>query len=734
MTVPNPDSGPFADLERYVALPRMAGLTMSPDGTSLAVSVSRPSPAGTAYRSSVWFVDPAGVRPARRLTRGAEGQSAATWTRDGDLLFTAERPDPDATDPQDPGSAVWRLPAGGGEAELVAARTAGFSRVLAARAGTTLVLGSTLLPGAADPAADDELRGARREAKVDAILHAGYPVRYWDHDLGPDQQHLLVADPPVGQSDNGPVEPAEPAAARVSLRTVTPDAGAALTEAGVDLSADGARLVCTWNRPTGRGAQRSELVTTDVATGERETLAADPRADLRGPKFSPDGTRVAYLREEQSTPQRAPRITLEVIDVAGRAVRALTADWDRWPSGITWRPDGTGLLVTADQDGRTPIFAVDLTSGAIDQLTTDDAAFTDVWIAPDGETGYALRTSYLAPSHPVRIALSGPDRGKVDELPAPVPAPALPGSLVEVDTRVAAGAPGGDDLKIRGWLALPVDAGPDNRAPLLLWIHGGPLGSWNAWSWRWNPWVMVAAGYAVLLPDPALSTGYGQDFVQRGWAGWGAAPYTDLMALTDEVVARPDIDADRTAAMGGSFGGYMANWVAGQTDRFAAIVTHASLWALEDFGGTTDAAYYWGREMSPEMARDNSPHHHLASIVTPMLVIHGDKDYRVPIGQGIRLYYDLLSGSGRPADENGDSPHRLLYFPGENHWVLTPQHAKLWYRVVLDFLAEHVLGAPPAPLPTLLGGPALEKAVPPEAGTGREPGGGTDLRAGTGSN
>jgi dipeptidyl aminopeptidase/acylaminoacyl peptidase len=177
------------------------------------------------------------------------------------------------------------------------------------------------------------------------------------------------------------------------------------------------------------------------------------------------------------------------------------------------------------------------------------------------------------------------------------------------------------------------------------------------------------------------------------------------MAITDEVERRPDIDATRTAAMGGSFGGYMANWVAGHTDRFAAIVTHASLWALEEFGGSTDAGYYWDREMSPEMISQNSPHLSVADISTPMLVIHGDKDYRVPIGQGLRLWYDLLTKSALPADDQGRTPHRFLYFPTENHWVLTPGHAKVWYRVVLDFLAERVLGQPPADLPPLLGGP-----------------------------
>nr|WP_325050068.1 prolyl oligopeptidase family serine peptidase [Renibacterium salmoninarum] len=196
----------------------------------------------------------------------------------------------------------------------------------------------------------------------------------------------------------------------------------------------------------------------------------------------------------------------------------------------------------------------------------------------------------------------------------------------------------------------------------------------------------------MLLPDPALSTGYGQDFIQRGWGRWGSEPFTDLMAITDAVVARDDIDQDRTAAMGGSFGGYMANWIAGHTDRFKAIVTHASLWELGGFSNPTDVASYWKREMSEQMSAENSPHSSVEKIVTPMLVIHGDKDYRVPIGEGLRLWYELLSKSGHAVDADGKTAHRFLYFPDENHWILKPQHARVWYSVVESFLAENVLG------------------------------------------
>jgi dipeptidyl aminopeptidase/acylaminoacyl peptidase len=159
------------------------------------------------------------------------------------------------------------------------------------------------------------------------------------------------------------------------------------------------------------------------------------------------------------------------------------------------------------------------------------------------------------------------------------------------------------------------------------------------------------------------------------------------MTITDTAEARDDIDAEHTAVMGGSFGGYMANWIAGHTKRFHAIVTHASVWAFDQMGPTTDAAFYWYRELDPELADANSPNNWADDITTPMLVIHGANDYRVPLSEAIRLWWDLQSRA-----ENGTGQHKFLFFPDENHWILTPGHIKVWYGTVFAFLAHHVLG------------------------------------------
>ena len=299
--------------------------------------------------------------------------------------------------------------------------------------------------------------------------------------------------------------------------------------------------------------------------------------------------------------------------------------------------------------------------------------------AAPGGVVYALRSSYAAPPHPVRI---DPD-GIVTALPCVEHAHAAR-RLDRAD----------GDRRRRHDGPVLADAARERRqapAPLVLWIHGGPLGSWNAWHWRWNPWLLTARGYAVLMPDPALSTGYGQDFIQRGWGAWGVAPYTDLMAATDAACAHPRVDETRTAAMGGSFGGYMANWIAGHTDRFDAIVTHASLWALDQFGPTTDGAYWWEREMTPEMSEENSPHRHVEADQ------HADAGH--PRRQGLSRAHRRgaaavvrVARRVRACPRPTTAPARTSSCTSRprDHWVLAPQHAKIWYQVVTAFLARHV--------------------------------------------
>jgi len=658
---------PFADLDAYLAIPRVAGLAVSPAGDRLVTTVATLDPDGVRWVTSLWGVDPTGEQPAVRLTRSRKGETSPAFLPDGSLLFTSARPDPDRMDDDpdskdDPATSLWLLPPGGGEARVVATRAGGINGIVVAREAGTVLVSSPTLPGATNGAEDEERRKNRKAKKVRAILHTGYPVRYWDHDLGPDQVRLLA----------GVVEAEE----RLDWQELTPAPARALDHAEYDVTADGGTIATTWRVPESGGEHRSALVV--LQDGVRRVLLYDPKREYAGPRICPDGTTIVCTRSTRSTPQEPEDARLIVLALDGSTPpREVTPGWDRWTHERRWTPDGSALVVTADDNGRAPVFRIEVATGDVVRLTGDDAAYTDLCISPDGEHVYALRSAVDAAPAPVRLDARTPDQEPV-LLPGPVDELALPGTLTEVTTTAEDGTP------LRSWLVLP-EGGP---APLVLWVHGGPLSSWNAWSWRWNPWLLAARGYAVLLPDPALSTGYGLDMVRRGWGAWGGAPYDDLLRLTDAALERDDLDREKTAVMGGSFGGYMANWIAGHTDRFRAIVTHASLWNLDQFGPTTDVSYYWRREMTQQMARDNDPSAHVDAISSPMLVIHGDKDYRVPIGEALRLWFELNARVKDP----GSSPHRFLYFPDENHWILTPQHTAVWYRAVLSFLGVHVLG------------------------------------------
>lgn len=645
----------FRDIRDYVAIPRVLSLKLAPDGSRLISAVQSLNPDGKSYGTALWAI-PVDGEPYR-LTRSAKGETGAEFTDSGDVLFTSRRPDPTVKDSTDEVPALWLLPRAGGEARQVAARPGGIGG--AKTAADVVVFASDVLPG--EESTDEERRKARKEAGISAILHESYPVRYWDHDLGPDRTRLFAATLGEDRLDD--------------VRDLTPDAGEALgSHLDFALTPDGSTVVTTWAVATGQGQQRSDLVAIDVATGERRTLFTSEGHDFEGPiAISPDGAKVACTRSRHTATDVSAHSEVWIGDLAtGQGAVRVT---DVFAHELEWAPDSAALYLVADHQGRRPVFKI-AGEGEPTRLTTDDAAYLALNASADGRFVYALRSGYHGPATPARIDVA---TGEVVELPSPAPKLELPGTLTEVS------ATADDGATVRGWLVLPEGASAESPAPFLLWIHGGPVASWNDWSWRWNPWIMAEHGYAVLLPDPCLSTGYGQEMIDRGWADWGPRTLADLDAVVDAALERPEIDGERIGAMGGSFGGYMANWVAGHSDRYKAIVTHASLWNLDQFAGTTDASMYWQREFGApgsELYTKLSPHLALDQIRTPMLVIHGDKDYRVPIGEGLRLWWDL---------QRSGVESKFLYFPDENHWVLKPGNAVAWYETVLAFLAQHVL-------------------------------------------
>ena len=673
-----PESGPtaFHDLDAFIALPRISSLVLSPAGDRLVASVAELTAEGTRYVTALWEVDPAGRRAPHRLTRSAKGESAPAFAADGTLLFLSARPDADppkdAPD-EDGEAALWALPAAGGEAVRLLGRPGGVDGFAVARQSARIALTASLLPGAEDAESDAVLRKARKDAQVSAILHEQALVRFWDHDLGPGVPHVFTL-------------PEASAYASASAEQQTPlDCGTvSVQDAQTALSPDGALLAHTVDLGDTPDAFHSGIAVVDAATGRRLRLIETADAHFESPVFAADSRTLFCLRESRADWDLSGDTTLYSFDAADDQDqgRDLLPGFDLWPGAAVPSPVGGAVFFAADQLGRSPVFRLDTADGTLTRLTAE-GSYTDLSVSPDGASVFALRSGVDSPPGPVRLDGAAADQEPV-VLPTPAPVGALPGSLTEVTATAE------DGTALRSWLVLPGGADAAAPAPLLLWVHGGPQSSWNAWTWRWNPWVAAAAGYAVLLPDPALSTGYSQQMHQRGWGDWNGNPYRDVLALTDAALERPDLDAARTAMMGGSYGGYMANVIATSTDRFKAIVSHASLWHLPGFAGTTDAPHYW-RSMFGDVLKTTerydaqSPHLRAAEITTPMLVVHGDRDYRVPIGEALGLWTDLVR-FGVPA--------KFLYYPDEGHWVLKPNNSRLWYATVLAFLAHHVLGEP----------------------------------------
>jgi dipeptidyl aminopeptidase/acylaminoacyl peptidase len=667
---------PGFDLDAFFALPRLTNLHVSPDGGRLAVTVHSVAQDGKRFAGAVWEIPTSGDAAPRRLTRSARGETARGYLADGSLLFTSARPYPEpaaaaASSPSDGdgAEALYILPAGGGEPRRLLAPGAGVGEVITCRGSTTVVATVAMHPATADFAEDGEREKTRRDAEVSARLVDVYPDRYWDHDIGPRAPRLFALDVAGGEGDaDMPV---------VRDLTPAPPWPGWLEEMAYALSEDGTHLAFGCS-PNYAGRYKADLALIDVGGTESFRVLIDVDESHGALAWSPDGATIAVSSADMGRPDAPMRFHLRLVDAGTGAVKDLVPDWEGSAQEIVWTRDGQALLVAAEERGHVAVFRIDL-SGGMTRLTRT-GAYRNLALSPDGDTLYAIRAHVN--ESPLPVAL---DVNKADQEPRPLRSPvpaARTGTRLEEVTATA-----DDGTEVQSWLVLPEGAATD-PLPLAVLIHGGPFSSWTGWPWRWSPALLAAQGWAVLLPNPRLSTGFGHHFVASAWGDWATLPSGDILASVDAALTRSDIDASRTAALGGSYGGYMANWLAVTTTRFRAIVTHASVWNLQVERDASDLGYMLDREFgdpdrSEEAWRRQSPHARSGALGTPMLVIHGARDQRVPLGNSHSLFAQLqLRGI----------PSRMLVYPDENHWILKPQNSRLWYETVMAFLAEHVLG------------------------------------------
>jgi dipeptidyl aminopeptidase/acylaminoacyl peptidase len=661
--------GQGLDVERLLTLGRATAVAPSPDGTWLAVAVSRVGARRGKFISELWRVPLSGGAPTR-LTRGRSSDRAPAFRRDGALGFLSDRPTSDAKE-ADGGAQVWVLPTGGGEPVPLTDEPGGVLEFRFAREADVLVVLAPVFAGVAD--ADQRAHAKDRDKRGPSALHyTDMPVRLWDTWIGPAWPHVVAYDGAgSGRRDLTPG----------ATREFLPDS---INEYHLDLSPNGDHAAVTRQSPGPDRIPDVAIEIVDVATGARRAVADSPRASFENPRFSPDGARLCCTRHDRHD-GRIGRPGLWLVDVATGAGASLAADWDVWPVPQAWTPDGRAVLVSADDRGTVPVFRVDVSTQRVSRITSPQDGGCHDAIRPlwDGSAVVGLRHRLLHPPEPFAVELKENARPRL--------LAALSG-FSETDAAAVArweplAARSADGAEVHSFLVLPTRA--EGPLPALVCIHGGPIGAFHdGWHWRWNPLVAVTAGFAVVLPNPRGSTGYGQAFVEGIHNNtWGAECYQDVLAATEAAAARPEIDGARIGAAGGSFGGYMANWIGAKSDRFRCLISHAGLFDLTAFYGATDYPSWLAFEFGTDPHRDReaferySPARFVKDWKTPTLIIHGERDYRVPIGEALALFEALRAR---------EVEAELLVFPDENHWILKPRNIEVWNRTLLDFATRHL--------------------------------------------
>ncbi|HUI39250.1 MAG TPA: S9 family peptidase, partial [Candidatus Nitrosotalea sp.] len=404
-----------------------------------------------------------------------------------------------------------------------------------------------------------------------------------------------------------------------------------------------------------------------------------------GPTYSPDGKFIAY-RAQLQPGYESDRWRLMLYERATGKMTNLTENFDRNISSPEWSADSKTIYFNTEEKAELPIYSVAASAGSAPKVILADSSNPDFAVSRDGRMLAFTRTTMMMPSE---IFVANADGSGVRQLTHANSALLAQLDLPQPEPIWFEGA---EKTQVEGLLLRPPHFDPAKKYPLLLLIHGGPQGQWdNDWGgYRWNPQTMAAPGYVVLMINPRGSFGYGHKFTEEISRDWGGKVYEDLMKGVDAALARNSfIDGTRMCAAGGSYGGYMVDWLATHTGRFKCLISHAgpydqfSMYATEELwfpewemGGTP-----WS---SPETYRKWSPSEYSAALgkfKTPTLVIAGELDFRVPYTQSLE-FFSALQRQGVPS--------KLMVFPDEGHWILKPQNSELWYSTFLDWLARYL--------------------------------------------
>jgi dipeptidyl aminopeptidase/acylaminoacyl peptidase len=643
-------------------VPRVAGVEPTPDGRHVVTTVTTYDLETNEGTSRLWLVDLAqdGAAAPRALTApGASSSRPAVSPCGTRLAFLRKEGEGDKKRAQ-----VYVMPLDGGEAERVCEMPLGAFDVRWMPGGQSLVVGAMLLRGFLSV----EQTAAERDRRADDLVKIHVtedPVfRFWDHWLtGGERPHLFLVDVATG-----------------TARDLMPDSEdwfSFMEPAGsFDIHPDGSEIAYSsmhWDDDEGQ--LRSTVTRLDTASGERTRIAPVGQWNATTPRYGKCGRSIVY----GATYERffyADRVRLFFHDRQSGEEHPVLTGWEQSPEVWETEQDG-GVLLLAGRAARTELFGI----GENDEptLLADGGTIASPKRLTDGRVVFTRQTL----SHPTEIHVL--EDGAVRRV-THFTDDALEGvAFGEVREVSLAGAEG---ETVQMWVVLPPNTSCDTPQPFVNVVHGGPHGTTaDSFHPRWNAHLFASPGYVAAMPNFQGSTTWGQDFAQRIQGCWGDRPYGDVMACTDLMIESGLADPDRMSIAGGSYGGYLTSWVTSQTDRFACAVNHAGVF---DTQGMFTSDVPQGRhvslggrpwdETSESLDRWN-PCRHAAGINTPMLVIHGEKDYRVPVTQGL-LCYSILRNRGVDA--------RLVHFPDENHWILKPRNSLVWYREFHDWLARYL--------------------------------------------
>ncbi len=655
---------PFS-VEDMLAMERISDPRVSPDGTRVTFTLRVTDLAADRGRTDLYGLE-LSTGKVRRLTTHPAGDSAARWAPDGQSLFFLST--------RDGSSQVYRLPLSGGEAQPITREPLDVENLAVSPDGRFLLISMAVIPGRS-PAETRQILDEKGKAKSSGMIFDRLFVRHWDTWTDGTRNHLFVLPLP-----GGPARDLMPAM----------DADCPSRPFGgfeeTDIAPDGKSIVFS-----ARDAGRQEPWSTNFdlyevpADGSRapRKITDNPAWDTQ-PRFSPDGRQMAYLAMSRAGYEADRyRIVVRQTDTGRDRSFDLRADGsplgDRSPADILWSADGKEIYAIAEHLGQRALFAMGAESGEA-RIVVSEGTLEAVQRLPKGNLLFAAN-SLQGPTELYSVPAAGgrPEkRTRInDERMA----------AVEIGAAEQFTFPGSRRDKVYGYVVRPARFDPKAKYPVAFLIHGGPQGSFgNDFHYRWNPQFYAGAGYAVVMIDFHGSTGYGQAFTDAINGDWGGAPYEDLMMGLDAALARyPFLDAGRIGALGASYGGYMINWIAGKTDRFRCLVNHDG--NLDERMAYYDTEELWFPEWehggtpweNPEGYARHNPIDLVKNWKTPMLVIHGVKDYRVVYTQGLSTFTAL---------QRRGIPSRLLIFPDENHWVLKPQNSLLWHRTVLGWLNQ----------------------------------------------